>query len=180
VRFRKSREYSISSTSVSYFVKIVIIGTEATTEHPSEQGRPKTYQDQVLQQPSFERILQRLFRTDVRPLIVAQGSTTYQSTDSDVYEKINEGLVNLPDSVNLIFYIWHIFAGFQKIDHCLEVSVLSGLKPLTIVQNESSVFAGYDGGVYIRSACLIFRHCLRYLSLHRSRGGSPRACSPLP
>ena len=85
-------------------------------------------------------IRKNFFRTNVRPLIVAQGSTAYQSTDSHVY-KTNEGIVNLPDSVNLIFYIWHIFAGFQKVDHCLEVSVLSALKTLTIVQNKSSGFA---------------------------------------
>jgi hypothetical protein len=46
--------------------------------------------------------------------------------------------------MDLIFYIWHIVAGFQKVDHGLEVSVLSGLNTLT---NESSLFAGYDGGV---------------------------------
>jgi len=51
--------------------------------------------------------------------------------------------------MNLIPHVWHVLPSFQKIDDFLKVFTLPMLEALTVVQNKSSVFAGYNRSIDI-------------------------------
>ena len=149
---------SICSTNLSYLVKTVITGTESNSEPSSireyqEPTRAKIsieLHTQYLLHPSLERtdIFKQVY-LDTKP---AQHLHLVHSSD--------RGAVNIPDSMYLIPHIGHVLPSFQKIDHFLKVFILFMLEALTVVQNKSSVFAGYNLSIDIWHASTWMRHDL--------------------